>query len=262
MIEEIKSEQHSGSKKQKIEPFGSPQSLDSGPQSPDNENPNIMQPSGGKANSTNEPQKFNFFILYRNSVPVEERLQKYLNKYQSKKDQLAKEILQTENAEIKAPQINEVSERIVANMPRITKVEDRLLVNAQISKLAKEQKLKEADEEAKKLYKPEISDTSRLIAQLKNENDDVVQRLYDYQKVHEEKQKELQKQVLERENCTFAPQINSQLNSEILSKRSEKSVTNLTKSKIEAETYSFKPQISKNSAKIAEKLVFFNFVDF
>lgn len=49
-------------------------------------------------------------------VPVEERLQRYLSKYKNKRAELAREAEVVEQEEVKNPQINEISELIVANM--------------------------------------------------------------------------------------------------------------------------------------------------
>ena len=90
--------------------------------------------------------------------------------YQTKKSELAKELQQNQEQELKSPKIDEVSKRIVANMNRPAKIEERLFQEAQRIKLEQEKKKKEALELAKKTAKPDISKTSKAIAQTKNED--------------------------------------------------------------------------------------------
>jgi len=59
-------------------------------------------------------------------------------------------------------------------------------MSGQNAKIMKQNKIKEKQEEAKKLAKPDISEGSRYIAQSKNEGD-VVNRLIEYQKKYDEK---------------------------------------------------------------------------
>ena len=62
-------------------------------------------------------------------------------------------------------------------------------MGGEMAKKARELRIKETEEEARKISQPEISSVSRLIAK-STEEQDVVSRLYDHQKQYEERQKE------------------------------------------------------------------------
>ena len=62
-------------------------------------------------------------------------------------------------------------------------------------KQAKEERIKQQLEEAKKNAKPDITSVSRALTQSKDEN--VVERLYEYKKMYDEKQQERKEKLLE-----------------------------------------------------------------
>lgn len=147
-----------------------------------------------------------------------------------------------------------MSEQIAASMDRPVKVEERLFNEAQKARLAQQKREREAEENARKSARPEISEASRAIAQGKREGADVVERLMKYQKDHSMKQKEFIEKASEDKDCTFAPHVNSELNKELLLKRAQRSQPS-TRGKVESDSCSFRPKIEKNSIKLAGKLV-------
>ena len=158
----------------------------------------------------------------------------------SKLDQKRQEKLDEELDQLRSPQLSKKSQIIVKNK-REGKVEDRLMQEAVKRKQDASEREAKLKLEAKQKSMPAITP---LAAGLKREGD-VGERLWDYQKVYQEKKESLKKEI-DCEPIKTVPKTNKT--------NVESRYLKPAKSTVQAEEFSYKPEISERSAKIAAKL--------
>ena len=156
-------------------------------------------------------------------------------------EQKRQDKIQEELDSLKSPTLSKKTQQLVFKSKREGKIEDRLLNEAQKRKQEATEREARQRLEAKQKSMPSITPHA---ANLKREGD-VVERLYDYQKVYQEKKESLKKEI-EPELTNSVPKTNK---SNVESRYLKPSKPNLV-----AEEYSHKPEISERSAKLAAKL--------
>jgi hypothetical protein len=156
-------------------------------------------------------------------------------------EQKRQEKIDEELDQLKSPALSKKTQQMIFKAKREGKVEDRLLQESQKRKQEASEKEAKLRLEAKQKSQPIITP---LAASLKREGD-VAERLIDYQKVYQEK-KEMLKKEIEPENVPQVPKINK---SNVESRYLKPFKPNLV-----PEEYSYKPEISGRSAKLAAKL--------
>ena len=157
-----------------------------------------------------------------------------------KLDQKRQEKLEEELDQLRSPQLSKKSQIIVKNK-REGKVEDRLMQEALKRKQDASEREAKLKLEAKQKSMPVITP---LAAGLKREGD-VVERLWDYQKVYQEKKESLKKEI----DCEPAKPVPKTNKSNVESRYMKPA-----KNTVQAEEFSYKPEISERSAKLAAKL--------
>jgi hypothetical protein len=159
----------------------------------------------------------------------------------SKLEQKRQEKLEEELDSLRSPQISKKSQQIIVKNKREGKVEDRLMQEALKRKQEASEREAKLKMDAKQKSMPVITP---LAAGLKRDGD-VVERLWDYQKVYQEKKETLKKEI-EPEAVKAVPKINKT--------NVESRYMKPVKSSVQAEEFSYKPEISERSAKLAAKL--------
>ena len=167
----------------------------------------------------------------------------HLSNDRSKKtlEQKRQEKIEEELDTLKSPALSKKTQQLICKSKREGKIEDRLMNEAQKRKQEASDRELKSRIEAKQKSMPVIT---QLASNLKREGD-VVERLFDYQKVYQEKKDNLKKEI-DPENTLTAPKTNK---TNVESRYMKPFKPNLV-----VEEYSHKPEISERSAKLAARL--------
>lgn len=173
-------------------------------------------------------------------MPVEERLSYYKARSQRSLQQKRQQQVQEELDNVKDPIISKRSQKLAKNS-RDGKIEDRLLLEGQKQKSLQTKKEAQITKETRLQSNPVITP---LAASLKREGD-IVDRLFEYQKIYQDKLETKKKESINEPDAV--PKINkSNINSRYMKPISPKQVY--------VETFSYKPEVSKRSEILAQKL--------
>jgi len=142
---------------------------------------------------------------------------------------------------LKSPSISKKSQQIVYKAKREGKVEDRLMQEAQKRKQDASEREAKLRMEAKQKSMPNITS---LASNLKREGD-VAERLIDYQKLYQDKKDTLKKEI-EPEANKGVPKTNKT--------NVESRYLKPNKSTVQIEEFTYKPEISERSTKLAARM--------
>ena len=190
-----------------------------------------------------DSKKAEFELRSRAAVPVEDRLLQQAFAYQRNKEVMKKQLQEQEAESSKPLGIDKKSELIVQRLGgRDGPVEERLIKGGQRIGQEKKESLLREEVEARKNAKPVISS---LAAKLER-NEDVSERLLQFQKVYQENLLHLKEKM--EEQLSFKPQINKRDDQRTEIPSGRKSPLSVP------EQPSFKPALSKKSMQIAARL--------
>lgn len=170
-----------------------------------------------------------------------ESLYQSSEKTASKLEQKRQEKLEEELFTLKSPTISKKSQQMLFKAKREGKVEDRLMQEAQKRKQEASEREAKLRMDAKQKSMPIITP---LASNLKRDGD-VAERLIDYQKLYQEKKETLKKEI-EPEVQKAVPKINKS--------NVESRYMKPAKVTVQPEEFSYKPEISERSAKLAAKM--------
>ena len=148
--------------------------------------------------------------------------------------------------------VDPLSQKIISNLVRIPKVEERLLLAGEEALKNRQEILKKVEEQIKRDSAPRLVKSS-FTKQYNNEiKEEFINRLTKYQDKTESKKALLKDKYDEIRECSFEPSINKNV---MIKAKTDSINLNLTSKcliKLSLEdTPTFKPKISKNSLKIA-----------